>query len=229
MIEWGNVAQWTGAVATLLAVLVALFKEDIASFRRKPKLRLTARVAPPDTHKLPCFFGNPSNSVDVYFLRVWIQNEGSARAEKVQVFVAGLCRKAATGTFSVVDSFLPMNLRWTHASDSPSGVEIFAEGISPGMGKHCDLARVVDPRGQAEFGDDHPRAKPGQTVLALATEVQPTNKSYLLVPGTYRLELRVAGANCRPRSFTVELTLTGQWYAEEEQMYRDGLGLSLVA
>jgi hypothetical protein len=36
--QWGNLAQWFGAVLTLCAVVVALFKEEFLEWRRHPEL-----------------------------------------------------------------------------------------------------------------------------------------------------------------------------------------------
>src|SRR5262249_36315563 len=84
-------------------------------------------------------------SADCYFLRLWIQNDGNVRAEKVQVFVSELHRETANGTFVKMESFIPMNLRWSFGNETPTHTEVFADGISPGMGVHCNLAYVLDP------------------------------------------------------------------------------------
>jgi hypothetical protein len=161
-------------------------------------------------------------SVDTYFLRLWIQNEGRSRAEKVQVFIRRLLRETANGTFIPMDSFIPMNLRWGNA-------EVFADGISPGMGLHCNLARVADPANRKDIGDNHPDAKPNETILVLQTEMQPTNYCHILLPdNTYHIELLIAGANCRPTPYTIELTITGKWFEEREKMFQDGVMMRVV-
>jgi len=45
----------------------------------------------------------------------------------------------------------------------------------------------------------------------------------------YRLELKIAAGNVAPIDKTVELNVTGTWFDEEEVMFRDGIGLRLVA
>jgi len=45
----------------------------------------------------------------------------------------------------------------------------------------------------------------------------------------YRLELKIAAANVAPIDKTVELDVKGNWFDEEEVMFRDGIGLRLVA
>ena len=57
---------------------------------------------------------------------------------------AKLSKRHADNIFKEVESFLPMNFRWTHGHHGTNEPEIFAEGISPKMGKHCDLGRIVE-------------------------------------------------------------------------------------
>jgi hypothetical protein len=45
----------------------------------------------------------------------------------------------------------------------------------------------------------------------------------------YRLELKLAAANVAPIDKTVELDVKGNWFDEEEVMFRNGIGLRLVA
>lgn len=228
MKDWGSVAQWTAVAATLLATVVALFKEEFQSWWRRPKLVVMVRLTAPDSDKIPIQRQVSSSPptierFDCYFLRLWIQNDGNSRAEKVQVFVAKLLRKdGVTDTYSPMGSFLPMNLHWGHENDA------FAD-ISSGMGRHCNLLHVTDPDHRNDIGESHPDAKAGQTVISLNTEMKPTNNCYLLPPGTYRLELLIAGANCPPKPHTVEVRLSGEWHEDKERMFREGLSMQLVS
>src|SRR5215475_2306551 len=102
-------------------------------------------------------------SVDCYFLRLWIENEEKTRAEKVQVFISRVLREAPNRMFVPMESFIPMNLHGGFGSETPTHAEVFADGISPGMGAHCCFARVTDPAKRKQFGEDHTDAKPEQT------------------------------------------------------------------
>ena len=231
-IDIGTLAQWAGATATFLAVLVALFKDEFLRWRRKPKLRLSVSLAPPNCHKttITYMIQKPtptSRAADCYYLRLWVENAGKTRAERVQVFVAKLSRRSADGSFKDVDQFLPMNLRWSHAGSRAP--EIFTDGISPEMGRHCDLGRVVDPSLRKEVGDDLPSIAANDTVLGLDLEIKPNTLSHLVPIGVYHLTLRVAAANCPPRTHVLELTLTGKWFDDESRMFTDGLGLRLLS
>jgi hypothetical protein len=47
----GTMAQWAGATATFLAVLVALFKDELLRYLRKPKLTISIEMKPYSPHR----------------------------------------------------------------------------------------------------------------------------------------------------------------------------------
>lgn len=234
-----DTAEWVGAIATALAVIVALLKEEIVALWRRPSLNALVRLRPPDCHKTELtklVWGivtaepNPSvgGHVQCYYLRLWVENKGK-RAEKVQVFASKLQRRQADGTFRDDDRFLPMNLKWSHSQLTIGGPEIFAEGISRDMGKHCDLGHIIEPKFRSDFGATLPGVAADQTILELDLEFAPNTLSHLIPPGVYRLMLLIAAANAEPVKKTIEITLTGTWYDDEERMFSDGIGLREVA
>ena len=228
-----DAAVWTGSIATLLAVLVALFKEQLVRLWRRPKLEAKLRLSAPDCHKTQMTLfdkstGTVLESADCYYFRLWVENTGNQRAEKVQVFLSKLLRRHADGSFVEDKSFLPMNLRWSHSQLSPLGPEIFAEGISPKMGKHCDLGHIIDPSKRVAFRINLPNVGAGKTILELDLEVAPNTLTHLVPPGIYRLEMRLAAANAEPATKKIELNHTGDWYSEETKMFSDGFGLKEI-
>lgn len=234
--ELGNLAQWVGAAATLLAVLVALFKTEIVSWWRRPILDVSVHLEPPYCHSTTLHYQVQRTALtfvqaQCYYFRLWVANRGKTRAERVQVFAAKLYRKIADGSFKEDRHFLPMNLRWAHghSREPGGGPEIYAEGISPQMGKHCDLGHIADPQNRAELSEDLDGVSKASTIFALDLEVNPNTKSNLLAFGTYRLELQVAAANSAPVQRVVEITVTGQWFADERKMFQDGVGLRVVS
>lgn len=229
----GSLAQWFSAAATFLAVLVALFKNEITQWWRRPKLSARIKLSPPYCSKTQLDYvahknGRTVGRADCYYLRIWIENLGKTRAQQVQVYASKLWKRTADGSFGVVDSFLPMNLKWAHGPSPPKGPEIFADGISPRMGKHCDLGHLVDPSHRVNVGHDLDGVAKDQTLLALDLEVEPNTLTHLIAPGEYRLQLRIAGGNCLPITRTIELTLTGRWFADQGRMFTDGLGIKVV-
>jgi hypothetical protein len=227
-------AAWVGAVATFIAVVVALFKEDLRRWWRRPVLQASLRLAAPDCHKTELLAVQPQSGKALgkwpcYYFRLWVENSGNLRAEQVQVYASRLLRKHADGGFREDTRFLPMNLKWAHAQQRFGGREIFAEGISPKMGKHCDLGHIAHPAMRAQTGQTLPDVAADATIMELDIEVAPLTRSHLIPPGIYRLELRLAAANSTPVTKTLELTLTGQWHDEESKMFSDGVGLKDVS
>ena len=159
-----EVAVWFGAISTFLAVLVALFKEDISNWRRRPILSLgNVNLEAPNCNKTQADIKDTTGKLiaqyDCYYLRRWIENIGKQRAKDVQVFASALWRKQADGTFKKEKSFLPMNLKW-----APGG-EVFTKGISSSMGKHCLFGHVLEPNAQRSYNKLPSGFKEGEPVL----------------------------------------------------------------
>lgn len=219
-----SIAQWAGAAATFLAVLVALFREPFERWRRRPKFVVRIEPRPPDcvlsTHTDKAG-GGPTAVVKRYWLRLWIENSGKTRAEQVQVFASAVLRKTARGEFAEVPDFRPMNLRWSNARDW-NNPEVFAEGISPQLGKHCDLFCISDPHSQTVL-----RGHEGKSIAELQLEVFPTGNQHCLSPGEYKVKLLVGAANADPDSVTVLLNLTGGWSDELSKMFDEHVGINM--
>ncbi len=231
-IDWGNVAQWAGAVTTFFAVLVALFKEALFRKWRRAKLSVRILLEPPDSFLEPWIYPDPrdpqpsTKKTTRYIFRLWVSNEGKYdRAEKVQVFAKKLEKQLPDRkSFVPVNEFLPLNLLWSNAL-TPTNLE----GISPySMGKHCDLGHIMNPSALVDMKEDHPDVPPGKTLLALHLEFLHLSKPYLLPPGTYRLELIMAAANALPVTKTLEITITGEWYDTPDKMFRDGVRINVL-
>jgi len=226
--DFGTYGTLVSTVITLCAILVALFREEIRNWWHHPTLTAQIRLSPPDCHKYEVWVENPEAESprhgNGYFFRMWIQNDGRLRAEKVQVFISRLQRQQADGRFRNVDTFLPMNLLWSHSTpESPP--EVFAEGISPGMGKHCDFGCIVDPelRTLLQFPNP-PDFNEKETLLGLHLEVGSSPLGQ--VPkGKYRFFFKISAANSRPVEKCWEVTLTGLWREDEQAMFSEGIGI----
>jgi len=230
MSQLQEAAPLIGAAATVLAVLAALFRDEIRSIWKRPKLVVSIKLGAPDCHKTFIQYTNMSTgavtaSGDCYYFRLWIRNDGRMRAEKVQVFIARILKKHADGDFKEDKSFLPMNLKWAHSQTQGGLPEVFADGISPKMGKHCDLGHILHPLLRAQTNDTLPGFVRDQTLMSLDLEVQPNTRTHLVPPGVYRLELKIGAANAKPINRTFEMNLTGLWSDDETKMFADGIGI----
>ena len=221
-----TLAQWLGAVGTILAVIVALFKDLIIAWRRAPILVATCTKETPWTLRTPIMVhgqvpvhGDVTWGGDCYFVRIKVENTGRSRAEKVQVSAQRLSKRGADNRFVDLPTILPLNLKWANL-----GVPIL-DGISPKMSYFSDVFSLCDPGNPLQRRPAG--ALPTSTVAQLQLEVDPFTDTHLLTPGTYRLALRIAAANVEPVDHTIEFTHTGAWVQDDVAMRRDCLGVSL--
>jgi hypothetical protein len=222
-----TIAQWVSGIGTTLAVIVALFKDPIIARWRRPKLVATCTKEIPWTVKTPLIaqgsiptIGNVTWTGDGYYVRVKVENDGRSRAEKVQVSAERLTRRGADNQFVDVPTILPLNLKWANV-----GVAIL-DGISPKMSSFCDVIALCDPANPLQR---RPAGTlPTVTVAQLQLEVDPFTDSHILVPGTYRLTLRIAAANVEPIERIIEFSHTGTWLPDDATMRRNQLGVSLT-
>jgi len=228
--EW---AQWVEAIGTItaaiVALIIALFQDKMRAWIVRPKLEVSIDVKPPDCLKIPIVrYGSEGEQevvADTYHLRFRVTNKGNQKAESVEVFASKLLRRQVDDTFKEVDTFLPMNLVWADYR------KVFFPAISPNMYRHCDLAHIIDPQKRAGFTAEDkkwPKIPPEQTVLSFDTAVKPHTLSHLLPFGKYRLVIIVAAANAKPVEKTLEISLTGDWYDDEQRMFQEGVGVRIL-
>lgn len=212
----GPAANWAVAIGTVILAFVAVFQEWIKSLIFKPVLEIETRAERPFAEKTHF---NPDR--DVYYFRLGIRNTGRIVAKDVQVYAHKVRRKKSDSKCEDVSRFTPMALRWTHR---PNGT---LPRLLPDMPPvFCDLGHISDPRNICTF-EGLEEVPAGKTVFALETEVIPNSRANLLGPGEYRVCLKVAASNCKPQSFTVRIKMRdGQWFDDEDRMYRDGVGLT---
>jgi hypothetical protein len=211
-------AAWTGAVATFAATLVALFKEEFVQWRRAPELKARVTLEPPHCHRTEMAFPPSPQRWLCFYLRIEVENTGRTRAELVEIRVAKIHPKGASGNFIEHKPFLPMNLTWSHVGGA------VMDGISPGLARHCDLGYILQPDAPHEAPADHVAGAPW---LTLSLQARSFTGGHLLPPGEYRIDLIVAGANCASIRSIVEFNLT-RWYEEEREMFSKGVGLGLL-
>ncbi len=218
-----SLAQWFGAVGTILAVLVALFKDPFVAWRRRPHLDAACTEGSPWTSKQPVVVRNSQGTTiwngDCYYVRLKVENSGNTRAEKVQVHAERLAKRGLNDQFADIPTFIPLDLKWSNLSVS------ILDGISPRMGAFCDVLSLCDPANPTR---SLPRDTPQNvTVAELQLEVLPLARPDLLSPGTYRLTLRIAAANAKPINKVFEFKHTGTWMDNDTDMRRDCLAISL--
>lgn len=240
-----SIADWIVAAGTgvlALVAILAIFQDRIRMWFLRPRLQIEVNVRPPDCHKTKMhiryeYRGGASvlpsdpremrteQIVDTYYFRLRISNVGNVKAESVEVFAADLSRLQADESYSAVDSFLPMNLVWSHYRN------VFLPAISPGTYKHCDIGHVIDPKRRSAIpGEDRtwPNVDASDAIFSFDTAVQPFTLSYLIPPGKYRLSLIIAASNADPVRKALEINVTGHWFKDEREMLSNGIGIRII-
>jgi hypothetical protein len=219
-----TLAQWFGAVGTIGAVVVALFKDSMLAWKRKPRLDATCTKESPWTARVPYYVSRNGQVLwtgECYWVRAKVENSGQTRAEKVQVYASELAKLRVDGKFADIPTFLPLNMRW--ANSPPGGQGAVLDGISPRMGAFCDIVAICNP--ENPFWGKPEGTSANTTVGQLQLEA--FTGAEMLAPGTYRLTLRIAAANVEPIDKIFTFGHTGTWLQDDAAMRRDCLDVSL--
>jgi len=224
-------ARWAAVGATLLAVFVALFKEQLQSLVWKPGFKVEIATRPPfcvKTQSSVHGMGLDGRmqllwSGSIYWARLWVQNVGARRAEAVEVFVTKVQRSNRDGSNNPAEGFVPSNLRW--ANTDPIHPEIFYP-MNPGMGRYCDLGSVADP---ACTTLREIRGTPkGAATFDLVLQTPLPNDAHRLPPEDSRITFKISAANARPVERAVAISISGSWTEDEGAMFGKELGVSIA-
>ncbi len=221
---WGTVGDGLVAFGTLIIAAVAVFQETIRGWFYKPSFQVSVRTEPPDCVSVPFTTFDGTFVADSIYLRLWVQNVGNATAKNAEVYAKEVRRQRADGSWERVGTFPPMNLKWANIGT------VYFPSIAPDMGKHCDIGHVVDPARRHLLREDAPRLvlTDKQTSLAFDLMAAPNNRSHIIGPGEYQVDVLVAAENVRPKKQTVAISLRGPWDPDETKMLRDGVGIRLL-
>lgn len=217
------IATWLVVLGTLVLAAVAVFQDTIRGWFYRPRFRITVKTEPPHCVAVPMTRPDGTFVADSYYLRLWVENTGNATARNAEVYANRLRRKRTDGTWELVKTFPPMNLKWADVGG------IYFPSIAPKMGKHCDIGHITDPPKRQNVGEDVPRLALTEHTTSLAFDliVAPNHRGHIVGPGEYQLDILPAAENARPIGRTVTISLSGTWYANEDAMFRDGIGLRI--
>jgi hypothetical protein len=113
--------------------------------------------------------------------------------------------KYENGSYEPAPRFRPMFLQWAHIGN------ITMPALWKDMPCFCDLLHITNPTQKQKYGETLPDVPPHLGVLALDLEVKPNSMGHFLEPGAYRLRLKVAATNYRPREVTIAIEYDGMW------------------
>lgn len=189
-------------VVTFLAVVVALFQENIRRYFDRVKLKLQINLEPPDCHQIDLTDQiNGAFISKCIYLRIRVTNIGDKTARDVEILASNLWKIEDSGN-KKVKTFLPMNLRWSHSH--PIKVT-----IPPKSFRFCDLGPI--------------RPLGNRIILRFDMETQPNPVSGGVYPniidsGTYLLEVLLSGDNIYPQVIRWKIEIPNVWSDDETEM-----------
>lgn len=236
---WQSVRGWLGVIVPAGLGFIAVWQDRIRLWITRPKLEVFARTAQPDCDLTHFNTEYPARdaaghrtgvkSARCYYFRLRVKNAGERLAEKVEVYVERVERRLVDGTFSILENFPPMNLRWAHVGGA-------TRDLGPDMERFCDYGYIVEPEAlrecpssfvlevhrQAEL-NDHDSA-----VFTFDLEVKPNHGEHIVPAGTYRVYLAVGAASVKPIRRCLEMSFSGKWLEPESKMYSDGIRFKFI-
>lgn len=214
-----TVLKWLTVIVSMIIAVVAIFRNEIDSWRVHPNLDILIISKPPYFQKMD------DNS---YWLRFPVNNTGNKSAEKAEIFAEELLKlNEKSGLFEKVNTFLPMRMLWSNGRTPTFDV------ISPDTYKLCTLGFIIKDSNLLD-GKTSPSPRDPSSILAKRTvfhlnlEVEPNTKCNIITPGKYRLTLLIAAANSRytvKRILEIDFKL---WSDLEEEMIRDNISIKVI-
>lgn len=191
-LQWSLKIDWNAvtAIATLLAILVALFQESVRRWFNSPNLKVTWRsrdIASMDTD--PVF--DRENVKRIY--RILVRNTGRDAARNVEAVLTDLYNISEVDNyfFKLVPNFLPTALRWTH-SDLPR-----CEYLPGKTDRLCDLGLYLNVAEQKGTRD----------VFEFATAIAPTSEYNKIERGEYLARIVVSAINCKSAEIVLSIRI----------------------
>jgi hypothetical protein len=198
-----DTARW---LSTLLSGLfvgsIALFHQRIWNYFAQPKLDVVINLDSPDCHKTE-IEETPALGVrrPCYYFRFRIYNHGESLAKDVEVIIEELWRKSIdTGQFVKDETFLPLNLVWSHFRSITQNVQPF------GVFKFCDLGYIID----------------GRPLFYFDFFLEPFARPNFVIDGTYKVKVVASATNSRPNIRWFQIQWTGKWAEKKEEMFTQG-------
>ena len=213
----------------LLLAFVAFFGEAIWRWIRRPKLEALVDFSPPYCKITPIINTQTGETVArAYYFTFSVKNIGRTSAKWAEVFAKKLKREKRDGTYEIVGLFPPGNLLVSDTRD------IRCPFINPNAARSFTVFHVTEPskRNSALLvsveDDNRDDIIPGKAIIHFDIISKSTNKGYLQPPAKYQMEIEISAENAKARIETFEIDLAGDWFDEEERMFREGVAFKLL-
>jgi hypothetical protein len=223
-----NTHEWILIGTTLFLGFVALFvpyfSELIKRYYFAPSLIIEFEEKSPDCHKTTCKTWNPQTGEVLYDepfyqFRFRVKNEGKSQAKRCETVVQKLFIANSAGNFEPYKPYTPVNLNWG------SGYGEFVD-INPFRTFFCDLLSIPyrdqqDRFVKAEKYINPPETTPYEYGIILNVKNIFFSQPNRLPKGKYKVEIIVFSENCTSKKVTFEISWSGNWKDDEQNMFRE--------
>ena len=207
-----------GVSVALLLGIVGIFQGWIRSWFKKPKLKTSIKLEPPDCHKIAMRNSQTGQFVcDCYYFRFRVENIGNFYAEDVEVMITEVYKKNG-GQYEKLMEFLPLNLVWSHYR------QITISKIQPKLFKHLDLGYILKP--EAKYLTRFNITERPNVIFELDVAVRPNTGSHILIPGDYKIKIIFAANNHKPVEKIYSITIKDTWSDDEEEMLSSNVSIN---
>jgi len=209
-------AMFLAAAATFLAVIAAIWGENIRRWWRAPRISLTLDPRPDHFQRI---YHPGAIDLASYYVRLSVRNDGVIQAENVELRALGLDVDNGKGEFHRDRAFMSMNMKTTHYDATATRV------VHRGIPKSFDLLQCINETMQKN-------AHREDLLIELSTEVAPAQTQGGVWPswksaGLYRLRLAVAADSTDPVFQEVVIDWLGKWSEDEDEFFGKLLKVSL--
>ena len=180
-----------GILVALILGIVGIFQDWIRSLFKKPELKTSIKLEPPDCHKIAIRNSQTGQFVcDSYYFRFWVKNIGNYQMEEAEAMATELYKK--------------VNIKYEKVK------------IQPKLFKHLDLGHIV----KNEFANLNLFGlnSTSNIVLILDVEVPPNTGSHIIFPGDYKIKIVLAANNLKPVEKIYNIVIKDNWTDDEDDM-----------
>jgi len=211
---WVNIVL---AIATFLAVFVALFQERIRKFWDRAILDMKINLEPPDSHQISLTDPHTGKFVDQsIYIRIKVIHKNGAAGENVELIPINFFCVKEDGALEKLRHFLPISLVWSHFQPRTNIIR-----VPVNLFRHCDFGHFIKNPSDSN-----------KALLILDTMVQPNPVAggevpNIIKPGKYQFELLLSGDNVKPvkKSWYLEFE---KWSDDENEMLTKNIKISEI-
>lgn len=197
--DWATIGTFS---AIVVALLIALFQDRIREWWNRAELKINISMTPPDCHKIELCDQKGNFSKNCIYLRARVTNIGRKPAENTEVMISRLWKIDELGNEKILETFLPMNLAWSHYRTS-------SMRIPAGVFRHCDIGDIRRYSTETQMRFD---------IIVQPYQVEGFKYPNIVSAGKYRFELITSADNTISKQSLWELEFNGIWTENEKEM-----------